>query len=427
LPAEILPLAEAIPRMIAARLAVMPPRVQPEEDSAAAEAIRVERSRFAAGEELAARLDDRAARFLDPTLNETMRPIELKTAQKKIDDAALRLAGFGSPERSGAGSTSTLRATALWDGHARGELLEAAGLSPGSAAKAKNIDLYVYGSVETVSEYVLVRLNGYDVSLERTIFAWKGFCSPEDPAPLADDFALQLETWVAGRDFARLDVEVDPRSAIVLVDGKRLEGGTQGLYRFEPATLLIETASPGYAPSVVETQLALGERKTVAIKLEPALRGNASLTTDAPGASILVDSMFAGTPPLSIPLTGKREIVTVYAPGRERATAILPASGEASIDLKLSPDDGLGPVGRVAVAKDEFYRKFGWFLSSIPIATLAFGANSLYREAASRYGGQDLAPAATISALVAGAAATASAALAVNSIVGMLRYLGAAR
>lgn len=432
---EALPLTDVLPRLIAADLVVLPPRLPPQADVVAAARLSEAKARFSSGTDLAARLDDRALRFLDPSLSEEARGPEIVAADKKVQEAAKKLGIPGdtpaepTPAPPPPGPPSPPRETQLWEGNGRGELIDAPTPALGSAAtaKGKSVDLLVYGTVEEIEGYAVVHMNGYDASLDTTVFSWKGFCSPEDPSPLAREFSQKLARWIAGQDFARLDIAIEPRSAAVLVDGKRLTGDSLVVYRFDPGSVLVEAKASGYDGASTEAELVLGERRSIALELKPSVLGSASISADPPDASILIDSISAGQAPLTVALSGKREIITAYAPGRERASAILPASGETSLTLELRPDDGLGPGGRVTAAKDDFYRSLGWLFISIPVSSLALGLSSLYYEAADRSSDSGLLSYYTVSGISAGMALTASVVLGVNVAIHLIRYLGTAR
>ncbi|HRY56147.1 MAG TPA: hypothetical protein P5133_02865 [Spirochaetia bacterium] len=454
---EALPLADVIPRLVAAELSVLPDRLQPEAEAQEARRLAAERARYDAGKELAARLDERAARFLDPSLGPAARGAELDAADKKVAEAAGRLepegdAGPGkgvSPEGAEAAKPAPVKA-ALWEGNGRGELIEEASSAPAAAAKAQGLDLLVYGSVSPASGrdagYVLVRVQGYDAALDRSVFSWKGFCSTEDPGPLAKAIAAKLERWTAGRDFGRLDLSLQPGSAIALADGERLEASALTVYRFEPATVRIQASAPGYAAAEAAVELGLGERRSISLSLEPVEYGSASIRVDPPEARILVDSLPAAEAGavavekgLALPLSGKREIVQAYAPGREPAFLVLPetggeagpggegAFGEIELGIELKPEDGLGAGGRVAAAKDDFYKAFGWFMVSLPVSSLALGTGALYGEAAQRSLDDGLISKYYATEIAAGAAIALSAGLAANMIVRLVRYLRTAR
>jgi len=423
LPSEMMPLADVIPRLIAADLVVLPPRLQPETEARKAASYSEESALFTVGAELSTRLDERAARFLDPSLSPTARSSEIAAADKKVRESSTNLGK--APE--GLSSAPNQILARLWEGNARGELLERPTSSPAATAKGKELDFLVYGEVSMASGYALVRVSGFDASLHETVFSWKGFCAPDDPAPLARDFARRIERWTAGREFARLDIDVDPRSALVSVDGQLLSGNALVAYRFEPSTVSVEATASGYSPASSITQLELGEREELSLKLEPTVSGSASIVADPPDASILVDSIPVGTAPLTVPLSGRREIVSAHAPGREQTLSVLPASGEVSLNLALRLDDGRGPGGRVSEAKDRFYKALGWFFLSVPVSSLATGARSLYAEAATRSSNSGIASASTLSGIAVGVSLTASAALAVNAIIYLTRYLKTAR
>jgi hypothetical protein len=434
LPLESFPLADVLPRLVAAELGVLPDHLRSADDAAAAAELAAARSRLQYGADLAARLDERAARFFDPSVPAEARYSELASADKKVEEAAAKLepddAGSPAAAPSPPGPGERPVAAKLWEGNGRGELIDDPASSPAAAAKAKGVDLLVYGSVSPLADYTLVLVYGYDSALDRTVFSWKGFCSPEDPAPLAKELASKLERWTAGREFARLDVAVEPRSAIVLVDKHRLDPGAPSVYRYGPGLVRVEAAAAGYTAAAADVDLALGERRSVSLTLEPRVLGAASIETDPPDAKLLVDSVpvaVAEGAPLSLPLSGRREIVAAYAPGRESALVPLPASGEASIRIELKPDDGLGAAGRVEKAKDEFYKAFGWFFLSLPVSVLSAGTLSVYSEAAVRSLDSGLISSYYASQVVTGAAVAVSAGLAANMIVRLVRYLRTAR
>jgi hypothetical protein len=433
LPLEAIPLADVVPRLMAAGLVALPPRFRPEAEAREALAMDAERQRFASGAELANLLDERANSFLDPSLSPPARKTEIASADKKVLEASRKLEGLlpkeeanpAAPQPPGAalgGKKPEPQKPALWEGNGRGELIEAVEL-PASTAKAKNLDFLVYGSVSMVSEYALVRVFGYDSSLGKIVFTWKGFCAPDDPAPLALDFAHRVERWVAGRDFARLDIAVEPRSARVCVDGQLLSGDKLVVYRFEPGPVLVEAAAVGYSAASTHEELALGERRSVSVSLSPAMFGSADIRADPPDATILVDSVPAGSSPLELPLSGRREIVTAYAPGRERETVVLPASGNVAVDLDLKIDDGLGPSGRISAAKDDFFKALGWAFLSLPVSSLAVGINSISAEAATRTADPGLVSAYSASQIARGAAIATTAALTINAVIRLVRYL----
>ena len=425
---ELAGLEAVLPELILADFGELPPHYISDKEAAAVAAFTAEKGNFAAGSELAARLDDRALRFLDPGLWGDQRLAEIDSADKALDSARTKLdaALHPAPEEPASPRTESLP-SALWEGHGRGELIDPASGIPPVIAQSKNLDLLVSGTIHERSGYAEVSLVGYDASLGKNVFAWTGYCSPDDPAPLAASFAHKIEEWAAGRAFARLDVRPHPDSAIVSVDGVSLSAGTRTVYRFSPGPVRLRLDAPGYLPVESLLNLNMGERKSIDVRLDPAKTGTVTIRSSPPDAQISLDSLPKGRSPVTADLDGSRIVATATAPGYEPGTAVLPRSGTADISINLLPSDGLGPGGRVDKAKDNFYRSLGWLVLSIPVTALTAGIENGYVEGANRSGDLQLFNDAQSSQLALGVSAGTTAVLAINAIIHLIIYLGSAR
>jgi hypothetical protein len=425
---ELATLQTVLPLLIAADLGSLPPRYSSESERAAAAARTAERNRFAAGKELFARLDDRALRFLDPASSPPQRVADLLISNQNVVKAREKLASeLGSPLLLSSAKDETTLPSALWDGNAKGQLIDPASGIPSSIARSQKISLLIFGTLRDLSGYVEVRLEGYDASLGTDVFAWKGFCAPEDPSPLARSFARKIVEFVAGRAFARLVVKPSPDSARISIDGSNLSLGERTIYRYASGPVNLRVEAPGYIPVVSSLNLNLGEWKQVDVRLDPKRTGTAVIRTTPPTAQISLDSLPKGSGPVDVDLNGTRIIASASAPGYEPSTITLPRSGSADVHIDLRPSDGLGPGGRVEKAKDSFYGSLGWFVLSVPVTALTAGLANGYAEAAIRSGDPQLLGSAQNSQIAVGAAIGASAVLAINAIVHLVLYLDSTR
>jgi hypothetical protein len=416
-----------LPRLIVADLKSLPARRVPEEDASESAGLNTLRARFAAGTDLAAKLDARDLSFLDPSLEGEAKKVGMLTAKKNVSDSTKKLEDATKEESHASPTPQAELATELWDGHATGRLIDPPAFDLPKAAKAAGVDLLVTGSVALGSGYAKVVLRGYDASLGREVFAWKSHCSIDDPEPLAEEMAERLERWTAGREFARLELKPNPSSAELYVNGELVSGSTRVAYIYKDGPVAISAAASGYSPYSTSLELSLGERRAIELKLEPLSTGTVALTTDPPGSSISLDSVPLGPSPLSISLNGSRSIVSASSEGRETQTIVLPESGDSSIDLSLLPSDGLGPAGRISAAKDRFYATLGWFVLSIPVTALSYGAYYSYDEAYGRSGLQSMYDSRTAASVAVGIAAAATATTAAFMIVRLIKYLKSAR
>jgi hypothetical protein len=418
-------LLSTLPRLIADDLKSLPTRRTPDEEASEAARLKSLRARFAAGTDLAAKLDARALGFLNPSLDGEARKVGILSADKGLAESSKKMDEAMKEGKTPKGAPPEIIAK-LWSGHDNGQLIDPPTSDLAKAAKAAGVDLLVTGSVALESGYAKVVVRGFDASLGREVFAWKSFCSVDDPAPLAEDMAGRLEHWTAGRDFARLEIKPTPASAELRINGELLSGSTRIAYVYSDGPVSVFATASGYAPLSVTVQLALGDRKTQELTLEPLATGSIFLSTDPPGASISLDSVPQGQSPFSIGLDGSRAIVSASSEGRETQTAVLPASGDGSLDLALPPSDGLGPSGRISAAKDRFYSTLGWFVLSIPVTALTYGVYQDYDEAYLRSGSSSMYNSRSTAYAAVAAAASVTATTAVFMVIRLIKYIGTA-
>ena len=418
-------LQETLPRLIAADLISLPIRRIPDAAAAETAKLSVLRAYFSAGVDLASKLDARSAFFFEPSLDQYAKKDSIRLAEKQIASASQKMA-----ELDLATTASRImpidRVAKLWDGNANGQLIDitVSGLSP--AAKAVGVDLLVNGSITRQSGYAMVVVRGFDATLERDVFVWKTFCSIDDPAPLAADIARRLELWVAGRAFARIGLSLNPSSADLRVNGELFSGKSLVLYTYENGRVNLETTASGYATRNINVDLILGDRKSIDIVLEPLETGIVHLTTDPPDTAISLDSVPLGRSPISIKLDGGRGIANATAQDHESQNIVLPSSGESELNINLLPSDGLGPSGRIGVAKDLFYSSLGWFVLCIPATTLTAGVFGGYDEAYVRSGASSIYDSRNIAVAALTTSIIATGVTATVMIIRLIKYLKAA-
>jgi len=419
-------LEDTLPLLILSDLRSLPKRHTPDAAAAEAASLAELRARFALGTDLASKLDARALRFFDPILDIDAWKDGISAADKQVSTAAEKLEAARGNKDGAPTPPSKDQDAKLWEGNEKGQLIDSPTVGLGQAAQAAKVDLLVTGSIDIQSGYALIKVKGYDASLDREVFSWKSYCSIDDPGPLAADFAERLENWTAGRPFGRLELNLNSASAELSVDGEPFEGSHPVIYAYDDEILHLFASAAGFSSRATAVDLALGDRKSMDVNLEPIATGNADLTTDPLGAEISLDSVPIGQSPLSIGLDGSRRIVLAQAQGRESQTVILPESGDVQLKLDLPPTDGLGPKGRILAAKDSFYKTFGWFVLSIPVTALTYGISNAYDEAYTRSGEPSLYASTQISSYALWTAAAATGTAAVFMIIRLVKYLSTA-
>lgn len=420
----------SLPRLLVAELSVLPPHHDEADYLAELGARTKGSSMYAAGTELAKSLDDLALRGLEPGIVPWQRDLNLKEARDKMSSARDKLNGLveGKPAENGKQAPGTgLEPTApldsrLWDDNSKGLLYESSPAPSGAALKGKKIDLLVYGSVEAIGDYVSVVIRGYDADLDRDVFTWQDYASPSDPSPLARDLADKISSYIAGKSYARIDLDVSPASAEVRANGRLLSSGERRIFLFGEEPVLVSATAPDRSSCETRVEVKAGDRKRISLELPPFSTGKVTITTDPDGLSIFLDGLPLGASPVTASIPGRRSVASAYIEeeGKVKASAsvILPDSGEHALAIK--PDTGSRDMRKkVEKAKDDFYRALGWLMLALPPTTICQGLNSLYYGVSSeKY---------EYSSLALALMGTLSGGLAVNAIVRLTGYISAAR
>ncbi len=411
-----------LPRLVMESLPVLPDRpppapASPPESSAADTQILL----FAAGKELAKALDEAARIELDPDMDEARRAAELRTVNIRIETARARIQdlkgenplsgllrglGLSSPgSGTGTGSggagtvsgaevsttTSTTVAAAAkaasaslwWKGASSGVLPELDSEGPAKTAAAERLDGLVFGSVRREGDDIAVTVKGYEKASGKVTLLYTGKTTARRPQEVCPGIAAAIEEWIADRPLARLDLRVKPSDALLDIDGVDPGGTNRRLFFYSPAKLSVVARAEGYRTYRTTVDIAPGEDKTLAIDL--------------------------------VPLAGS---------GKDKKTEAALDPGMMKI---LDEGAGKGYAPTFASKKDRFYSALGFFVGSIPFTVLAGGNFSLYAEAATRTSDSRIVTGYTVSGAVLGVGIVATAVFAVNTIIRLVDFLGAAQ
>ncbi len=149
--------------------------------------------------------------------------------------------------------------------------------------------------------------------------------------------------------------------------------------------LHLYASAAGYSPRSVDIDLALGDEKSLELKLDPLTTGKADLSTISRGRR---RSVWTRCRSAWLPCRSRSTEADGSSWPRQRAGNLRQSScrrrARPDLTINLLPTDGLGPKGRILAAKDGFYSSFGWFVLSIPVTALSWGVYNGYSEAYNR-------------------------------------------
>ena len=416
------PFLTKFPELLLADLSVTPPRREGADYKSDKSEIKKLSDNFKLGATLLSRLDDMAGVSLDPSGSFFDRLDKAEKARIALDKAR---SDFEAPAQKPVETAKTPadRIVKAWGSGL--ELLDLKGETPLRVGRKQGIEHVIVGEASPVGPYLEVKLQGFDSDIGRKVFEWTGYASPGDPAPLAEDFAGRLLAWLAGSPFGRIRIETNPASASLLIDGNPVETRPGIALGFEEAAVAIDAWAPGRSSVHKDLEIKPGEDQALAIVLPEARYGSASIVSEPPDAKISVEGAELA-PGASLPLTGLRSIAVASAPGFEKGTVVVPASGLADLTLKLRPSDGIGPSGRAENAKNNFYRALGLVVIALPVSSLSLGLQSIYGQADLSSGGGLFTTRVNLSTVAFGVSAAALAAAVGNAVFRLVLFVQSA-
>jgi hypothetical protein len=411
-----------LPRLLAAGFSVLPPRFE-SGDYRAEVATRTASARlYDKGGELAVLLDDLALRRIEPGIDPQERQNKVAAAAAKV---LLATEALNLPQAPGNGDghgDSYGIPMVLYEDNLKGDLLPAAGAYPGSVVKGKKISFLIHGRVKAVGDYVSVEVSVFDTLLARDLASFKTYGDPADPEPLARELGAQLSRFLAGRDFARLSVDVLPASATVAARGQDLYPRDRVFFAFSGGALELEVSAPGYSTATRSIDYRLGESSLVKVELSPDTAGTIQVQTEPSGLPVYLDGIPQGLSPLVATLGSGHSILAASSPDGGAAETIVSPKGPGIITL-IPNTDSRTRAKAIASSRDRFYSALGFLVLSLPLTSLAYGLNSMYYDAATRSQDSGLAKAYYLTGVGLGCTAAVSAGFAVNAIIRLVRYV----
>ena len=166
--------------------------------------------------------------------------------------------------------------------------------------------------------------------------AYPGHEARTDTVEITHDAPAAQRHYRLAQARARVSFELTPEGGVLTVDGRAAAGGEVEL----PAgvTHRVRYAKPGYAPREVEVTPKPGERRTVALALDPAF-GAVSVRSH-PEAEIVVDGRSMGRTPKRLKLRTVPQTIRLTRDGyRAETRTVTPEPGRTRhLEVTLRPE-----------------------------------------------------------------------------------------
>ena len=294
------------------------------------------------------------------------------------------------------------------------------GVLPRHVAAARDIDLLIWGTIESAADHLLLEMRAFDTASVRTVWSYHEAGQADALQRAIDAVADELAPLLLGQPWSRLAVEPVPADSTVRLDGALIGIGATLLRYTAPRRATLTVSRPGYHRSVRQVELAPGQELRIAVELVPRDLGTVLLDSQPTGAAVYVASAYAGVTPLRLPRPPQDAAVSLVLDGHADTAARLGPATPATLTVPLLPA-GFDGAAAQAGGRERFYEELGWFAVSLlpPLLLGALVTDFAARDVAGHQGSGPIAWQPATVGVTVGAAAAAG-----YSVYRLVRTIG---
>lgn len=248
-------------------------------------------------------------------------------------------------------------------------------------ADRNEADGVVYGELEQVEDALYLELKKYNRDTDSSLSIYEGAFFPDRVEEFTVELSKKLTTVLIGREWAHLEIDIEPAAATVEIGGDKYSGGKRVLRFLDPGVFTVSLEASGYERKEMSIELH-DERITILEEaLSPIETVDVRLESSPPGVNIFSDAVLLGAAPLTIKEAVLPITILAKSPGFYDETIVVgetPKDGEININLHpLSIDKNR----IVEAARDRFYKGVAGFFLSLPLTLIGYGMSTEYAYA----------------------------------------------
>jgi hypothetical protein len=245
--------------------------------------------------------------------------------------------------------------------------------NPQQAARDAKVDYLLWGSIrEEVAGLISITASLYSARAKSALFSGFATGTVDEMESLVDRLFTSLAEAVAGRPWATLEIRTDPKNALVFVDGSLRGIGNVKLPYIRPGTYRVSIYADGYDTLEKEILLEARSRQNLSLDLAPAPLPEVTLETFPSGADVYLGAMKQGVTPLQLPLGATPDILSMSQEGHK--TIVFPSTAAGIAETHILPRDIISWEERIETKRAGFYRAWGFFILSLPLPLMLYGA-----------------------------------------------------
>ena len=270
----------------------------------------------------------------------------------------------------------------LYSHQDNGGLLPADTLSPASVSSSYELDFYISGKVEQITDYFFIEMSIWSSILQEEVLVVEDAGNRDSLQEIIDRVVGMTYDVIVGNEWAFLQVAAVPDDADLFVSGEFIGSGSVEKHYVQPGEYTVSAEASGFERSEKQITVLPGETRSVQLLLEKAKEETLLISSEPGRADVYSGAVWLGRTPLLLPLP-KDSIQRVMVVKRDFSPEYLNAGpGDAgSVNVQLSPFD-FDSNAYVDKKRDQFYLSAGFFVLSFP---LPFFLYSITEDLASGY------------------------------------------
>ena len=238
----------------------------------------------------------------------------------------------------------------------------------GETADKYDLDLVVYGFIETIDQYKYVEVRLWNNIVEQDKYIWRTAVSPENINDMLEPGLNGIKTAVYGRSWAELSVK-GPDNCMIYLNGSFKGIGSLNSISVTPGTVDIELRKSGSISRKERVEVTAETLTELEYDMQEIEKGAVIVQTWPAGADVYLDSIWIGKSPVKIELKNRTSAIRITKEGYEERNFFFEKESEKLLNINLKP---------VVAERDEwipasrkrFYTSMGSFMLSIPLTSL---------------------------------------------------------
>jgi len=248
-------------------------------------------------------------------------------------------------------------------------------------AKKDDIDYVVWGNMKLVENVIIADISLYSRLLKKDLATVRVSGDLDSIYTHLDKGLDGFNSYILGRPWAKINVDVNSQDADVFVDGKFVSSGNLDSIIIEPGEHTVVAAGNNMSEDVRKVDMEEGDVIDLNFAIEPVQTKLFAVSSFPSGADVYYNSVWVGKTPMI--LNGEKGEVVVSLDGYKNSKLFLDEEKGNYIDF-YPQKDVFDRDDYLLSKRKDFYKNLTWFVLSIPVAFFSYANYLAYEDLENR-------------------------------------------